>query len=489
MVGIPRGLYCGRVQSGNTILSLFRPGELPEAAPQGRVAREWYLDHYPEHPGYAATPRRVLSIFREAETGWWLQQCDLFDDLIENDGTLRNLFEQREGAVAGKPWDLQPDGAEGDSELAAEVLSLALEPLPMSDTFAHQLGSNRYGAAESEIDWTTLVHNGRIFVVPGWFADVPARRFRIDCKSQRLRLLTERAPVEGEPLAPGKWWETRAPGAQVARAGLMRTAAPLALYKRYGTRDLVTYAEKFGMPGLLAEVPEEASPAAKGVLRKVVKNFGTDAGGLFERPTGMPADAVKFHILQAAAADSSGTHGTLITFCNREMAKLINGATLSNDNADSGGASYALGEVHAATRWETVQRDAERLKETFHRCVALPFMRFNGLAGRAPKLEIQVVRDLEPKDLLEAAERMVKLGKSVSESQVRGFTGLHKPIGPGDEIGPGAMRGSEAPNDAVAAMKAVAAGGDVAKVATVFRIDERRLRDDCAALGLLKEAA
>lgn len=417
-------------------LSLVRPGEPPTSAPKGRAAKELTWDWCNEHPGYGATPRLVLEIYRIAENGDPRLQCDLFDDLIETDATLRNLFEQREGAIAGKAWSIEPDGSEGDSEAAADVLKQALEALPMAEVFAHQLSANRYGYAASEIDWGIRTVGGRDWVVPVWFANVPARRFRIDRRTDEL-LLTNDIVVNPsgitEPLTPGKWWVTRLSSTRVARAGLMRTASPLALYKRYGTRDLVVYSEKFGLPQILVRVPENASLAVKATARKVVENFGGDGGAVLEEPIGAP-ESIKVEIKETTAADSSGTHGTLITICNREMAKLINGSTLTNSSEDSGGASYALGEVHADRTWENTQRDDARLRESFRTQVAAMFVRFNGLTCRPSRLAIQIVRNVEPADLMKLADAAIDRGIDVSISQIRGFSGLYAPIGKADSV-------------------------------------------------------
>lgn len=409
------------------VLSLVRPRGLPASAPRGRVARELQYDSWVDHPGYGLTPDRVVAIFRLAEQGYPQQQCDLFEDLNENDATLRNLFEQRRVGVAGKPWDLQPDGAEGDAELASNILGQALRRLPMVDTFDHQLQFNPTGWAATELDWDLLEIEGRRWVVPVWFANVPPRRFRIRPDTDELRLLTERNRTEGEELAPGKWWVTRRSSIRIARAGLMRTAAWLALWKRFATRDWVIYAEKFGIPLALAKYDVDTADRDKAVAMEIVENIGNDGGAAV--PKSMEVEIVE----AGRSGDASGTHGRLIDFCNKELTKLVNGATNATEGSQSGQGSYAQAEVHNSVRWEAVQADAERLQDSFRRHVAEPFMRFNGLTARPPLLEIQVVRDQSPKELLDAAARLKnELGIDVSASQLRRVTGIRGPTGAGD---------------------------------------------------------
>ncbi|MDQ3276645.1 MAG: DUF935 domain-containing protein [Actinomycetota bacterium] len=411
-------------------LSIVRPGELPRAAPSGRAARELKWDNYQDHPGYGLTPQRVVQIFQTAELGFPQQQCALFDDVIENDGHLRNLFEQRCQAVAGKPAGIQSGGPTTADRKAAVALARALESLPMIETWEHQLSFNRYGWGASEIDWGVMPFEGRDWVIPTWFANVGAARFRID-KRDQLRLLTDTMSTDGEELVAGKWLITKRAGGRLARQGLMRTATWYAMFKRNTTGDWFIFAQKFGLPLVLASYDhEETDDHSKTVAAEVVESIGDDGGAVI--PNSID---VKIHS-EGRDGDASGTHGGLISFCNRENSKLVNGSTLSNDNGDSGGASYALGDVHDAVRWESVLYDAGRVQEAFRNQVSLPFLRFNGMEGAAPPvLRFQVVRDLSPRQRVEMADILVnKLGMKISKSQLQHDTGFRDPVGDDDAL-------------------------------------------------------
>jgi phage gp29-like protein len=148
---------------------------------------------------------------------------------------------------------------------------------------------------------------------------------------------------------------------------------------------------------------------------------------------------VKIHNARTGA--SGGDHGQLIEFANREMGKLVNGGTLTNDNAQPGaGGSYAQAAVHSDVRWELVEADCELLEETIETELIAPFMRFNGLEDKVapPEMSIQVVQDLTPMTRLQCADTARnKLGIPVSISQLRHDTGLREPLNP-DDAAPGA---------------------------------------------------
>jgi phage gp29-like protein len=409
-------------------LSLVRPGALPRVAPTGTRARDIPSDAWVDHPGFGCTPQRLVAVLRLAEAGSPRQQCELFDDVIETDGHLRNLFEKRAQAVAGKPSVVQAGGPDADDALQAQVLADAWARLATTEILEHLLSFNRYGYAACEVDWGVRVIGGRFWVVPVHIACVPARRFRVNTRTDELLLVTEENP-NGEPLEPGKWIVVRRSGDRVVRSGLMRTGVWNALYKRYGTRDWVVGAEKYGLPLPLVKYKETADDEAKDVAEEIADNIGNDGAAVVP-------DTIDVEIVDARTGDFAATHGGLIAFCNRENSKLVNGSTLSNDAGESGsGGSYGLGEVHDSVRWEAVQYDAERVQDAFRMHLAAPFASFNGFdVARPALLKIQVVRDLEPKARTEVAERMQRMGMAISESQMRQETGLREPLGDDDTL-------------------------------------------------------
>jgi len=425
-------------------LSLARPRPLPSSAPLGQDARDIRtFDAWVDHPGYAVTPKAILAAFREAERGFPQRQCDMIDDLVENDAHGRSLFEQREQAVAGKPWVIQADGQEADAELGARVLGACLRRLPMIEVFRHLLTCNRYGWACAEIDWGIVTLEGRTWIAPVWIAPVPARRFRIVASMfgpggiDDLRLYTDAARPLGDELRPAKWLTVRRSGPWLARSGLMRTGAWPMMAKRYGFRDLLVFSQRFGLPLPIATYDQSADPQAIDVAEEAIKKIGSDGGAVVP-------NTIKVEFKDAVSGGESRPHGGLIATANAELSKLVNGSTLSNDNAGSGGASYALGEVHDSVRWDNVVYDALILQEAVRTQLAAPFMRFNDLRGESPLLRIQVVRNLDPRTLAEIADTLTnKLGIKISVAQLRQELGMREPAGEADAA-PGAPQASPA---------------------------------------------
>ncbi len=404
-----------------------------------------------QHPGHGVTPQVILQAFTWAEQGNPERQCDLIDDLVENDAHLRSLLETRRQAVAGKPWTVTARDKPG--EQTAYVLREALGRLPMVDVFKWLLDYNRYGYAACEIDWDVVRIDGKDWIVPVWFEPVPARRFRIAVPStpyprrvDELRLLVDNKNPHGVQLTPAKWIVMRRSASQIARSGLMRTGAWLAMAKRYGFRDWIIYSEKFGLPLTLAKYATQGAHAddeAISTAEDIIKSIGNDSGAVVP-------DSITVEFVEVGRnGDSSKVHGGLISHCNREMSKLVNSSTLANDNADSGGASYAMANVHDGVRWESVQSDAEDLQEGFERDVFTPFCVFNNLPLPTPGMSIQVARNLDPKQHIENAIKLTnELGVKISQSQLRADTGYREPTdeadaAPGVYIDPAAAAAAE----------------------------------------------
>jgi phage gp29-like protein len=421
--------------------SMRRPSPLVPTPPTEMQARELPWGDWQDHPGFGITIERIVTIFRSAEAGYPAPQCDLIDDLVEGDCHLRNLFDARRQAVAGKPFVIQAGGGDELDQQASRILSMALARLPLTQFWEHQLTFNTYGWAATEIQWGMMEAEGRTWIVPVWLVHVPARRFRIDPITNELRLVTATSP-QGEQLRAGCWVITTRPG-PLARASLMRTAAFPATYKRFANRDWVIYSHKFGLPLTLVKYGDENTPLAdvtddpsRQICEEIVENLGNDGGAVVPK-------SIDVQIEEAGRnADASGTHGSLIGQQNREMSKLVNGSTLATDNSESGQGSYAQANVHADVRWDNVIFDATRLEEGVELQIGQPFLVYNGLAGAAaaPMLSIQIAPDLSPEARVGVADQYVnKLGGRVSRSQLGQELGFRDPLNDADAL-PGAPK-------------------------------------------------
>jgi len=149
------------------------------------------------------------------------------------------------------------------------------------------------------------------------------------------------------------------------------------------------------------------------------------------------SDATKivFSDVAQRSGDTSSVHPALISLCEAQMSKLINGAT-QNIEAGSAG-SYAQARVHEARALELERADAENLEAVFREHVGVPFLAYNGFppGTASPQLHMQVVREWDPGKRLEQASRFAnELGGVLDDSQVRSELGFRRPSRKEDEL-------------------------------------------------------
>lgn len=345
----------------------------------------------------------------------------LFDDVIEADAHLRALIENQITSVSGKQWLIQPGGAGPSEMLAAEQLqeSLQHDELNFHAFLSHQLEAPFKGFSASEILWRES--GGRF--LPGHFANVEHARFHIG-QDGALLLITKDNP-QGEPLTPGHWVISRGRhGANLARAGLLRTATWWSHFKRMSVSDWVLFARKFGIPLALGYYNEDTPEKAREAMEEALRAIGSGGAALLHEATRLAFADVQ------ALRDGEGTvFKELIELCDSQNSKLIMGGTLATDSGGNG--SYAQAGVHENRSHSRELALASLLERAFLEHVSLPFLRFNNfpIGTRAPRLKIRVVRNLSPSDNAEIASVLVnELGLKIDGWHLAEELGYRKPL-------------------------------------------------------------
>ncbi len=405
-------------------LALEPPKPLPAQPPRpGVVAVSMpRADVFVDHAGWGLTADTIRAAFRMAELGWPQRQCDIFDDVIERDGHTRSLIEGRVDAVAGKSWIVQAGGDSEADAVAAKQLEDAMRRIPdIGQVWEHLLTAPFFGYAAAEMDWDRLDD----LAVPVHFALVPHRRFKLVPGTNEPRLLTETNNLEGEPLAPGKWVFATRRHRTLVRAGSMRSVTWWAWLKSLSVRDWQIFASRFGLPFVIGLHGHDANEEEKAKIREAVLSFGKHGGALLP-------DDTKIEVKEPASV-SSGTgmsvHPGLVQLANQEISKLISGATLTSGEGSSVG-SYALGKVHQDRSFDLTLGDAERMANWFQTCVGAPYVRFNGLAARPPRLKFRVVREVDPLVRIQIASIFAnELGGELDEDQLRTENDFKAPTG------------------------------------------------------------
>lgn len=358
------------------------------------------------HPGRGLTVARILQIYAAAERGQPMQQCDLFDDVIERDAHLRSLRESRIGAVAGKEWIVQAGGDAPEDVEAAQLLETALRKVRnMREVIAHHADMIFYGYALTEIGWDIDPDTG--LIAPLWFEPIAPRRVVFDGWGTP-RLLVDSA-WEGVELEPGRWlWSSL--GRYPATKGIMRSATFPAHFKSLATRDMVLSSERYGLPFPIATYGDATPEEEKAALVEAVAAVGRDGYAAFH-------ESCKIDNLDVKMDGVASVHLAAIGYYNQEESKLILGATLTTGEGSSTG-SYALGTVHENRSFERTQGDAQAIGDLYENQIGARFVAWNGLAAKAPRLKLHVVRESLPAERMDLYCRAVnELGLKVDADQ------------------------------------------------------------------------
>lgn len=409
----------------NNQAAIEPPAPLPALPPAGRIARSMPIfDRFSNHPGQAgATVQQISAIYQLAELGFPSEQCELFDDFVQRDGHLRSQLEGRILAVAGKEWIVTAGGEKPADRKAAEMLEEAIRLVPnWLETVIHLLKGVWYGYSLSETIWEVR----DTFAVPVWFSNVPHVRVVFDNVDQP-RLVTEEDMTRGMELPPGKFIYERLHGRIAAASGVMRTAAWLSYFKKLAMRDWIVFSERFGMPYVQGKYDPSATPLDKETLRRAVQEIGKDGTAVFSKA----CEIVMQMVDKGGKADD--VQGALARFCDDEISELVTGSTLTSRSGGPG--SFALGTVHADRAFDLAVFDAQRIAHRFEIDVALPFVRYNRMDARPPRLKIHLVRDTDPLKRVQVMQILWQMGVPIAKEQLMQENQL-KSARPGDELPP-----------------------------------------------------
>lgn len=381
---------------------------------------------YNSHPAIGLTTESLLSYYRQAERGQPLRQMDMFDDLIERDGEVRGLFNDRAEDVAGWDYEVVPPPGRTDkpSVMAASMLNERLQSrIDFRQFIAHQLGAVAFGYACTNMVWD---YEEKL-AVPVQFVNIAARRFA----SPRAELSHELYLIDGEntlsyiDLEPGLWAVSKYRGRNTYAAGLMRTCAWWMMFKLQGFKQFQVWLNMYGLPMAIGYYEEGAGGASRQALEDAVRNIGQDGYAVLSALT-------ELVIKETARGGDSSVHEAMMKICDAINTKLITGGTLNTDVSSTGAGSYNAATVHKSRLDAMKRHDARMAEEMFVRDIGRTFVAWNGFDRAAPpRLKIKIPwGDLQRAQTLEIVGSKVELSKA----QIREEFNLRTPTDGDDAI-------------------------------------------------------
>lgn len=351
-----------------------------------------------QYEGVAAglAPQKLATCLREAEDGDLFSQACLFEEIEERDGHIQAVLSQRKLAVLNYDWDVEP--ADPDDKKSVEIAEFAHEALErfagLEDAKLDLLDAVGKGYSVCEVDWTVADGVGIRAI-----RHVHPKKFVIGDDGD-FRLLTETEQSAGIRLAPNKFIVHAYHGRSgyPERAGVLRPVTWMYLFKRFGFRDWLIFAEAYGMPLRIGIFEATTTAENRQVLESACAQIGSDAWAVISSDT-------KIEFKEAQRTSTAALFREIIEVCNTEISKAILGQTLTTEVGGKG--SYAASKTHQEVREDLIRADAQSLDATITRDLITPLVRFQfGPDAPIPSHKTEIK---EPEDLSAEADRFQKI--------------------------------------------------------------------------------
>ena len=375
------------------------------------------------HPAQGLTPGRLAALLRQAEYGYPLAYLELAEDMEEKDLHYRSVLGTRKLAVSGLQAVVEAatDGAEDVK--AADLVRETLLQEGFEDVLMDVLDAIGKGFSVSEILWDASGSEWSpreiVWRDPRWFV--------VSQVDGRTVLLLDEKDLNGLALPPYKFivHTPKVKSGLPLRGGIARAAAWAYLFKNYGLKDWVAFAEVYGQPVRVGKYGAGALPDDVNILKEAVASIGSDAGAVI--PDSMMIEFVD-HVGKAASAQ---VYERLLDYLDKQVSKAVLGHSGSADSTPGklGGEDEAKD-----VRKDLLMADAKQLCATLNRQLVRPVVDLNmGPRAVYPKLRLQMEESEDLTALAGNLNTLVPMGVKVSASWARDKFGIPDPD-PKEEI-------------------------------------------------------
>ena len=374
------------------------------------------------HPSIGLEPRRLGQLLRDAEYGDALAYLELAEDMEEKDLHYRAVLGTRKLTVSQLPVEVDAASDAPDDVADADLVREALARIDIADLCFDLLDGLGKGYAVAEIQWdlteTAFFPRCVQWVDPRWF-----QIDRINGRTIRLKDGT----LEGADLPHYKYVVHR-PKTKTGlpiRGGLARAVAWAFLFKMFGVKGWIQFADGYGQPIRIGKYGPGASGSDKETLLRAVRNLAGDMAAIIP-------DSMTLELTTAPGGTASADlHQKLAGWFDRQVSKAVLGQTTTTD-AISGG--HAVSQEHRQVQEDIERADARQLAATLTRDLVIPLVRLNrGERMAWPSIRIGRPDEVDLQKMVTALAALVPLGLKVGMSTVRDRLGFPDPE-PDEEV-------------------------------------------------------
>lgn len=362
------------------------------------------------------TPQRLANLMLAASQNDPEAYMELAEEIEERDLHYLSLLGTRKRQVAQLPISVQAASRDALDKKIADAVQDDLVDSGVLDAYSFDMldaVGKGYSVGEIIWDFSDLWR-------PTAIEYVDPRFIRWDLATRRIPLLLQNDGTRAA-LAPYKFvfCRVRAKSGIPVRGGLTRAAAWAYLFKNYGLKDWVSFAEIYGMPIRVGKYPPGSSEADQDALLRAVQNLGSDAAAIV--PTNMLLEFVE----SGGKSASSDIYQHLLTYLDQQMSKAVLGQTGTSDA--TGAKGLGSGTEHTQVREDIERADAKEVATTFGRDVIKPYVDLNfGAQKRYPTLSIGREDTKDAALIVEAAEKLAGM-MDIRAQDIREAVGFSEP--------------------------------------------------------------
>lgn len=418
---------------------LAAPGEPLGALIPATVAVRKAVD---DAPAGGWTPSKMARALADARTlADTRRYFSLAEEIEEKDGNYRSVIATRKLAVASLPFRIEPASEDASDVAVADFVREQLESAEVRGALKNLLDAISKGVSVVEIIWkpsaTTWTIDRLEWRDPRFF-----QFSKTDGKT--LSLLPAVQGGQMQPLPEYKFI-VHTPSLKAGlpiRSGLAFVAAWAYVLKWLALKDWAALLAVYGKPAKKGTYKPGTRPEDIAVLKRAVREYGSDAGGVFPDTMSIAFDK------DGSISASADMFERLVRYQDEQVAKLVLGASLTTGTSNTGsGGSQALGVVHNELRADIMRDDAMDLSTTLSRQLVAPLVALNfGEDVALPRVSLIVEEPEDQSALSTIAKEMAEIGVPLSKKGLAARFGLPLAEAADDSVvvpGQGAQSGAQ----------------------------------------------
>ncbi len=316
------------------------------------------------NPLRSLTPERLASALDQWAAGWLRDAALIFETIEGREAIIKSVMGKRRAAVARRDWQIiVPDAEDPNAEAHKATLLYFYNNLTTTDATDGNVRTGMSGLLRQMMDAVLQKYAVHEIIWKPSEGGMTAELRRVplyffENRTGKLKFVGVENRSDGMPLEEDGWMIT-------VGDGLGEALSILYQFKRLGVQDLISFSEKFSVPGVLGRTSAQKDSDEGRAMRDSVLAYASDWVGVTYSDDGSIKNPIE--IMQTP---SSGTLPpmSIIEYMDRAIATLVRGGDLSTISRSEGTGSNpqaeetdALLQDDCAMISETLQTQLDRL--------------------------------------------------------------------------------------------------------------------------------